>query len=95
MIIFCQPGWLRGHGAENLLGDVCWSHVRHGRGACCRPSGPSHRLKLCHVLFTHTGILLFLQFIFGFELWRVSSSLSLYQTLSFNPKIFQALHNMR
>ena len=59
MMIFCQPGWLRGHGAENLLGDVCWSHVRHGRGARCRPSCPSHRLKLCHVLFTHTGVLAF------------------------------------
>lgn len=48
-------GRLRGFSSKDLPGHVCGSTLRVGRSAnyCVTSSG--HRVKLLHVLFTHTG----------------------------------------
>ena len=51
-----DDGGLRGHGAQDLFGHVCWCPVCHGRGPGGRPPRPRHCLKLRHVLLTHSGI---------------------------------------
>lgn len=46
---------VRGHGAQDLLGQDRWRRLLHHRRPHRRPSRPHHRLQLLHVLLPHPG----------------------------------------